>query len=244
MRIKPNLISFDTVKSTNTEMKKIIKKNNGKINNLCITAKNQTSAYGRRKTRWVSFNGNIHLSILLKPRCNVDIANQLSYLTAISVRNSLKRIKKDINVKFKWPNDIIFKKKKLGGIIIETSSYINNKVKWVIVGLGLNLVKSPNLKKKISTTSLLEEKIIVDKEEFINTFLYIFFKNYKIWINKGFNFIKKQWLANVYKTNDEILIKYKNSYRKGKLQNLLKNGGIEIKDKNKIINIFYGDQVV
>ena len=144
MKKKFNLIKLKTVKSTNLELKKMISSDTS-INNLCLIADNQTEGYGRRKTKWFSYKGNIHLSFLLKPKCKINEINQLSFMASISIGEALKKIKNNINIKYKWPNDIILNKKKIGGIIIETSSYINKKVKWVIIGIGLNLKKSPNL---------------------------------------------------------------------------------------------------
>ena len=61
-------------------------------------------------------------------------------------------------------------------VLIETSSYVNKKIKWVIIGIGLNIIKSPNLKKKeFKITSLNKEKVFIEKDSFIDSFLKIFF---------------------------------------------------------------------
>ena len=52
--------------------------------------------------------------------------------------DTLKKIKKKININYKWPNDILLNKKKIGGILVETSTYLNKNIKWVIIGVGLN----------------------------------------------------------------------------------------------------------
>ena len=244
MKKKFNLIKLKTVKSTNLELKKMISSNTS-INNLCLIADNQTEGYGRRKTKWFSYKGNIHLSFLLKPKCKINEINQLSFMASISIGEALKKIKNNINIKYKWPNDIILNKKKIGGIIIETSSYINKKIKWVIIGIGLNLKKSPNLRQnQFKASSLSKEKIYINKNNFINSYIESFYRNYELWKKKGFNFIKKKWISNAYKKNDEIVIKYQKNYIKGKIVNLLKNGGIKLKIKNKTKEIFYGDQII
>ena len=48
----------------------------------------------------------------------------------------------------------------------------------------------------------------------------------------------------MYKKNNNIVIKYKNKYVKGKLLNLLFNGGVQLKINNKIKEVFFGDQVI
>ena len=180
MRKKYNLIKLKTVKSTNIEIKKMVSSNK-KINHLCVSADNQTNGYGRRNTKWFSYNGNIHLSILLKPKCKINNVNQLSFMTSISLGETLKKIKKNINIKYKWPNDILLNKKKIAGVLIETSSYVNKKIKWVIIGIGLNIIKSPNLEKKeFKITSLNKEKVFIEKDNFIDLFLKIFFFNFYV----------------------------------------------------------------
>ena len=240
---KYNLIKLRTVKSTNLEIKKMIS-SDIKNNNLCLSADKQTNGYGRRNTKWFSYNGNVHLSILLKPKCQINEVNQLSFVTSISLGDTLKKIKENINVKYKWPNDILLNKKKIAGILLETSSHFNKKIKWVIIGIGLNIQKSPRLnKKEFDATSLKKEKIYIEKDNFINLFLDKFFANYELWKKKGFSFIKKDWLSNIYQVNNKIIVKYKNNYIKGKIVNLLINGGIKLKTSKEIKEIFYGDQV-
>ena len=243
MKKKYNLINLKTVKSTNLEIKKMISSNKN-INNLCLSADNQTDGYGRRNAKWFSYKGNIHLSILVKPKCSINEVNQLSFMTSITLGDTLKKIKSNINIKYKWPNDILLNKKKIAGVIIETSSFVNKKIKWVIIGIGLNIKKSPNLNtKEFKITSLNKEKIYVRKDDFIDSFLQRFFRNYGFWKTKGFNFIKKNWISNVYKKNNKIVVKYQNNYIKGKILDLLINGGIKLKTSKETKELFYGDQI-
>ena len=243
MKKKYNLINLKTVKSTNLEIKKMISSKIN-INNLCLSADNQTDGYGRRNAKWFSYKGNIHLSILVKPKCSINEVNQLSFMTSITLGDTLKKIKSNINIKYKWPNDILLNKKKIAGVIVETSSFVNKKIKWVIIGIGLNIKKSPNLNtKEFKITSLNKEKIYVRKDDFIDSFLQRFFRNYEFWKKKGFNFIKKKWISNVYKKNNKIVVKYQNNYIKGKILDLLINGGIKLKTSKETKELFYGDQI-
>ena len=243
MKKKYNLINLKTVKSTNLEIKKMISSKIN-INNLCLSADNQTDGYGRRNAKWFSYKGNIHLSILVKPKCSINEVNQLSFMTSITLGNTLKKIKSNINIKYKWPNDILLNNKKIAGVIVETSSFVNKKIKWVIIGIGLNIKKSPNLNtKEFKITSLNKEKIYVRKDDFIDSFLQRFFRNYEFWKKKGFNFIKKDWISNVYKKNNKIVVKYQNNYIKGKILDLLINGGIKLKTSKETKKLFYGDQI-
>ena len=239
---KFKLINLKNVTSTNIEIKKFINK---KFKNICLTSDLQTGGYGRRKTKWFSYKGNMHLSILLKPNCFLNVVNQLSFVSAITIGDTLKKIKRNIKFNYKWPNDILINKKKAGGIVIETSSNKDIKIKWVIIGIGLNIKKSPKLKNiNLKATSLIDEKILIEKKIFINFFLKNFFKNYNLWKIKGFNPIKKKWLLNIYKKNNKITIKNNNKIVNGTFVDLLSNGAIKLKINNNLKNFYYGDQII
>jgi len=239
---KFKLINLKNVTSTNIEIKKFINK---KFENICLTSDLQTGGYGRRKTKWFSYKGNMHLSILLKPNCFLNVVNQLSFVSAITIGDTLKKIKKNIKFNYKWPNDILINKKKAGGIVIETSSNKDIKIKWVIIGIGLNIKKSPKLKNiNLKATSLIDEKILIEKKIFINFFLKNFFKNYNLWKIKGFDPIKKKWLLNIYKKNNKITIKNNNKIVNGTFVDLLSNGAIKLKINNNLKNFYYGDQII
>ncbi|MBK47462.1 MAG: biotin--[acetyl-CoA-carboxylase] ligase [Pelagibacteraceae bacterium] len=242
MTEKFKLINVKNVTSTNIEIKKFINK---KFKNICLTSDLQTGGYGRRKTKWFSYKGNMHLSILLKPNCFLNVVNQLSFVSAITIGDTLKKIKKNIKFNYKWPNDILINKKKAGGIVIETSSNKDIKIKWVIIGIGLNIKKSPKLKNiNLKATSLIDEKILIEKKIFINFFLKNFFKNYNLWKIKGFDPIKKKWLLNIYKKNNKITIKNNNKIVNGTFVDLLSNGAIKLKINNNQKNFYYGDQII
>ncbi len=237
------LINFKKVKSTNLELKKILKKKKS-INNLCISAEHQTAGYGRRNSKWFSFKGNVHLSIFVIPKCSLNRVNQLSFLTSLSIGQTLKKMKKNINFYYKWPNDIILEKKKVGGVLIETSS-LKNKINWVIIGIGINIKKYPNLNQNFyQATSFKNQKIKIDKKKFIDIFLINFFKNFNNWEKKGFNFIKKKWLFNIYKENNTIKIKDKNKIIIGKFPSLTSDGSLKLNINKKIKLFSFGDQII
>ena len=56
-----DFFNFDSVNSTMEISKKKLKKKN-----LCIVANTQTNGIGRRGNKWISTEGNLHLSYLIK----------------------------------------------------------------------------------------------------------------------------------------------------------------------------------
>ena len=102
-------------------------------------AEKQTQGRGRFGRQWVSPMGeNIYLSARLELNCCLSTLSSLSLVVALSVLDSLNRqaISKDIGVK--WPNDLLWRGKKLGGILIEITAETNGSA-IVIIGIGLNV---------------------------------------------------------------------------------------------------------
>ena len=107
-----------------------------------IISDKQTHGRGRHGKKWVSNKGNLFFSIFF----NINKKIQTSKL----VISNLKIIKKILSkhtkskIKIKRPNDITVNKKKICGILNETLFY--NDLKYLVIGIGINLVSSPNIK--------------------------------------------------------------------------------------------------
>lgn len=101
----------------------------------------QTQGRGQRGNTWLSEPGkNIQYSLLYGPN-TIPSHNQFLISQAVSlvVKTFLNEYTTGITIK--WPNDIYWKNKKLGGILIEhqiKGSYVEQS----IIGIGLNINQS------------------------------------------------------------------------------------------------------
>lgn len=138
---------MDKTNSTNEFCINLIK-NNISTDGI-VSAEIQTNGRGRYGNKWISKKGNIFLSFYKKIKLQRDII-KYQYKVLKIVKNFLiKKGLKEQNIQIKDPNDILINNKKICGILVE--SYKNNKSLFVIAGIGLNLVSSPNLKKYKTT---------------------------------------------------------------------------------------------
>ena len=98
---------------------------------------------------------------------------QLTKINSILIRKILSRYyKKKISIKL--PNDLLVNEKKICGILQET--LIKANMKYFIIGIGINLIKSPYIK-NYPTTNLLElTKINVNKTKIISEMITIYEK--------------------------------------------------------------------
>lgn len=182
-KIGNNIIYFSEVESTNNEMKKYLKEEEG----LVLLTENQTLGKGRLGREWFSDNKKgICFSILLKPKIEPLDAMKITQIGASSLVKILR--KNNVEAYIKWPNDIILNNKKLAGILVEMTTEIM-KIENIILGIGMNvntLLKDiPKDLREKATSLLIETGIKWDRKKIIGDFLTEFEKEYFSFIKNG-----------------------------------------------------------
>jgi BirA family transcriptional regulator, biotin operon repressor / biotin---[acetyl-CoA-carboxylase] ligase len=99
-----------------------------------IIAGEQTAGRGRLKRTWLSPEGNIALSIILRP--DVNALTYLIMIASLAVSRSIEAVTGQ-QTQIKWPNDVLIGGKKVCGILIE-NEIKGNKVDFSIIGIGIN----------------------------------------------------------------------------------------------------------
>jgi len=170
MRLKK--FFFKKVKSTNETAIRLIKR--GEKNGI-ISSDIQTNGKGQRGKKWISKKGNLFLTIFFK------INNQLSIkkLTFLNLSILKKIITNQIKVKthVKLPNDILIYKQKVCGILQEI--IFKNNIKYLIIGIGINIITSPIIENYPTTYLNKYSKKKINKIKLINEIKLIFEKKYK-----------------------------------------------------------------
>ncbi len=145
---------FDTVASTmNIAMDLGLK---GAPEGTIVLAESQIRGRGRLGRVWFSpKHKGIYLSLILRPKILPAQASCLTLLAAVSICEAIKEIA-GLDTQIKWPNDILIRHKKLGGILTELNAEMD-KINFVLIGIGLNI---NNDKKALiaGATSLKEQK--------------------------------------------------------------------------------------
>jgi BirA family biotin operon repressor/biotin-[acetyl-CoA-carboxylase] ligase len=117
-----------------------------------ISSESQNNGRGQYGKKWISFKGNLFVSFFFKLD-NLKISfKQLTKLNCLLVRKILSTYYKK-KIIYKKPNDLLIDKKKICGILQETLIKLDKK--YLIVGVGINLIKSPYIK-NYPTTNLKE----------------------------------------------------------------------------------------
>ena len=127
----------DQIDSTNCYLVALINANPG-TSAVCCLAEQQTAGKGRRGRQWVSpFGSNIYASLVWQFQQGPSSLSGLSLAIGVAVIKALK-VHGIHDVGLKWPNDIYWQQRKLGGILVEVSGEANGPC-HAVIGLGLNL---------------------------------------------------------------------------------------------------------
>ena len=137
-----DIFLYDSVTSTNDIAKEFATNNPNK--EAIIIASNQTKGRGRRGRTFFSPDGTgIYLSLLLRPTLATTNISLLTPYTALCVANAIEAAS-DRDPRIKWINDVYIENKKVSGILCEAAISPDNKIDYVIVGIGVNLSTPAN----------------------------------------------------------------------------------------------------
>lgn len=165
-----NFKYYKEIDSTQNEIWRLIENENIE-NGQLVMADIQTKGKGTHGRTWYTDEvSNIAFSFFIKLDCSIDRLEGITIEIAEIIIEILKT-KYGITLEIKKPNDIVYKDKKIGGILSETK-VISGKVKYLVVGIGINTSKEHFTDdiKNIATSIKREFGVEVDIKEFITEF--------------------------------------------------------------------------
>ena len=221
------LKTHQLIDSTNDECKRI--SSNKDI--LVVTADKQTKGKGRKGRKWHSPEGNISLSIAF---ADTGFDMPISIATGILVRDALTEVFNLSSIKLKWPNDLVYEKKKIGGILVEKEVFANYTK--AIVGIGINL----ELDKKESWWGDLKDlngKNLRDK--IINRIL----MKFEILLKNGLDDWKSHWHQSCIHNDAIISVARNNETIKGKYLGINDAGELLLEEETGNIISFSSGEV-
>ncbi len=168
----------------------------GAVHGTVVIADQQTSGKGTKGRSWHSPAGTgIWMSLIIRPEFGPREAAQLTLAAAVAITRVFRQ--NDIDAAIKWPNDIYLGGKKLAGILTEMQAE-QDYIQHIVLGIGININQTvseidPDIRKK--ATSL---RIETDKEWKRQELIHLIWKEfedvYSLYINKGFQDIRAEWM--------------------------------------------------
>lgn len=129
---------FDEIDSTNAFLKRNFADFPDDRVSL-VAADSQSAGYGKfRRSFFSPVDSGIYFSMLLP----IDLISDVGLVTlgaGVSVCSVLKRLIPDGHFSLKWVNDVLIDDLKCGGILAESLSDEQGRLKFVVVGIGINV---------------------------------------------------------------------------------------------------------
>jgi|GEM_PF-1415040 len=188
------VFSFDVVTSTMDVARSLYEEN--REDGIVVLANYQTNGRGRPGRVWHTKKDENFLTTLVLNVDGIPFA-VLPFLISLSLIETLMDLTKSKGLSLKWPNDLLFHKKKLGGILIEK---IDDHV--FSIGIGLNLRDAPKdldsgggmLFPPVALNDYFQGYVPTNEEIVSELFSHIN-KNESLYREKGFDPIREKWLS-------------------------------------------------
>lgn len=135
MDFKPQIVRFESLPSTNTELARMASE--GAAEGLAIVADEQTAGRGRLQRTWSSTKGaGLYFSVLLRPKIPPSSWPLITFMAALAVGDALSEAA-GVHTDIKWPNDLLSGERKICGILAEAIETPTGRA--VVLGIGINL---------------------------------------------------------------------------------------------------------
>jgi BirA family biotin operon repressor/biotin-[acetyl-CoA-carboxylase] ligase len=222
---------LDTVDSTNNYAMAKVRAGMAR-HGQAFAARAQTAGKGQRGKHWQAAPGqNIAISLLLKTdTLKVEQQFLLSMAVSLGVVDFFKKFV-PAEVKIKWPNDLYWRDRKAGGILIETV-FKGNSWKWAVVGIGININQirfHHSLPNPVSLQQITgrEYNVPAVTEELYDKVMYRFDEL----LTLSADDLQQEYSSNLYQLNETVTLKKGNVVFKTTLKGVSPQGQLLTADK-------------
>jgi BirA family biotin operon repressor/biotin-[acetyl-CoA-carboxylase] ligase len=194
--IGSEIIYFDSIASTNAAALETGGQRE-KPEGIVVVADSQTQGKGRLGRHWVSPAGvNLYFTVLFSPPLSPNEASIITLAAPVSVAAAVRK-HTGLPAEIKWPNDILIRGKKAGGILIEMK--LNGNKQLLAVGIGLNVNMTidtlPPEIRELSTSLSTEKGEPIDRLKLLRETLAELERCYKILLNRDKRALINEWLS-------------------------------------------------
>ena len=138
---KFNVVYYPEVSSTMDIAKDLGRKNCPDF--TVVVAGRQTRGRGRLKRQWLSNEGGLYFTMVLRPDIPVLLSTRVNFLASLTLVRQIRELY-EIDAAVKWPNDILVEGRKISGMLSELEAEFD-RVMFISIGMGINVNNDPSL---------------------------------------------------------------------------------------------------
>jgi BirA family biotin operon repressor/biotin-[acetyl-CoA-carboxylase] ligase len=135
-----NLLYYPEVSSTMDTAKELARKDCP--NFTVVVAGRQTRGRGRLKRQWLSDDGGLYFTLVVRPDIPVLLSSRVNFLASLTLARVLRELFQ-IDAAVKWPNDILVDGHKISGMLSELEAE-TDRVLFISIGMGINVNNDPS----------------------------------------------------------------------------------------------------
>ncbi len=218
------LVTLDSVESTNDEAKRLAEA--GAEDGTLVWAREQTKGRGRMGRDFISPRGNLYMSLVLRPECDIAAAAQLSFVAALAVGEGIGSVAPAmLEITYKWPNDVLLNGRKVSGILLESKPAPDGGIDWLVLGLGINIATYPQ-DTEFPATGLHFEGTpkTVTEVEVLQAVSRHFLAWVNRWLDDGFAPVRQAWLSHAHGKGETIQVRLPKETLSGTFADMDGNG--------------------
>lgn len=229
-----NILTYKEITSTNDLMKELMANSTPLPEGTVIMAGHQTAGKGQQQNGWHSEAGkNLTFSLLMFPQF-LPPESSFNLLMAISL-GVVKPLQKVLgeDCRIKWPNDIYYGQKKLGGVLIE-NVLAGQTIKHAVIGIGINVNQEnfpAHLPNPVSLLQILQKKSAI-KEVLLQICAGIEFYYLKLKAEETEE-IRQEYLDNLFGFGKELQFQTKAEVFEGEICTVNQLGFLGVKKQNE-----------
>ncbi len=188
--IGKKIYSYETADSTMDIAHRLAQ--TGSPEGAVVFCEGQSKGRGRLGREWASPKGKgIYLSLILRPKILPTEAPKITLMSAIAVAKAIRK-QTLLPALIRWPNDILIDGRKVCGILTEMSAEVNT-VKYIILGLGINVNTSKEALPKGATSLKIELGETVSRVELTKELLRQIEEQCLLFKEEGFGEVVSEW---------------------------------------------------
>ena len=220
------LHELDRVDSTNDEIRRLAEA--GASPGLIVLAAQQTRGRGRYGRDWASPPGNLYASLLLRLDGPLATSAQLSFVAGLALAEALElHAPPGVPIQLKWPNDILIRRAKTAGVLLESTGHSNGgRAPWIIVGTGVNIVSSPDNTPYPATSLVAEGFSAVTPRALLGGYLVALVRWLDRWRADGFAEMRRAWCARSFGLGDQIRLRLDREELSGRFVDVTESGAL------------------
>jgi BirA family biotin operon repressor/biotin-[acetyl-CoA-carboxylase] ligase len=226
---------FESVSSTMDIARSLARK--GCPSFTVIIAGQQDKGRGRLNRSWLSSEGGLYFTVVVRPRLPVAFSGKVNFAASLALVR-LFRSRFNIEAMVKWPNDILVEERKLAGILSEMEAEAD-MVTFINVGIGINANNDPSPIEPAATSLKILLHREISKKELLSGFLDEFERQLK---EEKLNDVIEQWKEYTMTLNRHVKVVTTKDTIEGVAVDIEENGALVLRlDNGSLQKVIFGD---